>query len=81
MTIPMYVPCRMHTSSRSTSTSKADPDKAAAVMIVVREQTAPPVQLFLGQDAYDLAAKKMESVKHKMDVMPTATAFEEEVVS
>lgn len=53
-------------------------------MIVVGEQTAPPVQLFLGQDAYDLAAKKMESVKHKMDVMQTtatATAFEEEVVS
>jgi NAD(P)-dependent dehydrogenase (short-subunit alcohol dehydrogenase family) len=63
---------------------QGDPAKAAEVMIAFAEQQNPPVHLFLGQDAYDLAAQKMESVKNDLRTMQslaTATAFEEEMVS
>jgi NAD(P)-dependent dehydrogenase (short-subunit alcohol dehydrogenase family) len=55
-----------------------DPDKAAAVMIALAEQEQPPVQLFLGQDAYDLAHAKIASVQQDMDKMKelaTSTGF------
>jgi NAD(P)-dependent dehydrogenase (short-subunit alcohol dehydrogenase family) len=57
-----------------------DPEKAADVMIAVAVLKNPPVHLFLGQDAYNLAAQKMESVKKDLELMKasaTATQFEE----
>jgi NAD(P)-dependent dehydrogenase (short-subunit alcohol dehydrogenase family) len=55
-----------------------DPDKAADVMIDVAEADQAPLHLFLGQDAYDLADKKIEAIKKDMvsvEDLATATAF------
>lgn len=43
-----------------------DPEKAAAVMIDIAEQEAPPVHVFLGKDAYQLADAKMKAVQQDM---------------
>jgi NAD(P)-dependent dehydrogenase (short-subunit alcohol dehydrogenase family) len=43
-----------------------DPDKAAQVMIEVATMAEPPVHLFLGQDAYDLAGQKIKAVEKDM---------------
>jgi NAD(P)-dependent dehydrogenase (short-subunit alcohol dehydrogenase family) len=43
-----------------------DPEKAARVMIEVTEIANPPVHLFLGQDAYDLAEQKIKAVQMDM---------------
>lgn len=56
-----------------------DPEKAAGVMIAVSEQAEPVLQLFLGQDAYDLATAKIGAVQQDMQQMQasaTATAFD-----
>jgi NAD(P)-dependent dehydrogenase (short-subunit alcohol dehydrogenase family) len=61
-----------------------DPDKAADVMIAVAAQQNPPLHLFLGQDAYDLAVQKIEAVQKDMQqvqLLATATAFEEVVIN
>lgn len=55
-----------------------DPDKAADVLIEVANSTNPPLHLFLGADAYNMAKAKMESVKQDMDAVEgiaTATNF------
>jgi NAD(P)-dependent dehydrogenase (short-subunit alcohol dehydrogenase family) len=55
-----------------------DPDKAAEVLIAVARQLNPPVHLFLGQDAYELADAKMDIVKADMQAvqeLATATAI------
>lgn len=55
-----------------------DPEKAAAVLIEIAESANPPLHLFLGQDAYDLAKAKMEAVQKDMSVteaVATSTAF------
>ena len=57
-----------------------DPEKAADVMIAVAALKNPPVHLFLGQDAYNLATQKIDSVKKDLELMKasaTATQFEE----
>lgn len=57
-----------------------DPEKAAAVLIEIAESANPPLHLFLGQDAYDLAKVKMEAVQKDMSVveaLATSTAFGE----
>lgn len=46
-----------------------DPDKAAAVMIEVASMPSPPVQLFLGPDAYNLADVKMKSVQKDLEAL------------
>jgi NAD(P)-dependent dehydrogenase (short-subunit alcohol dehydrogenase family) len=59
---------------------QGDPDKAAAVMIEVAEQPAPPLHLFLGQDAYTLADEKIKAVQQDMKqvkALATATSFDE----
>lgn len=58
---------------------KGDPDKAAAIFIEVAEQKEPPLHLFLGQDAYDLAEAKIRSVEQDMKrvrTLATSTGFE-----
>jgi NAD(P)-dependent dehydrogenase (short-subunit alcohol dehydrogenase family) len=60
-----------------------DPDKAAALMIEVANIPEPPVHLFLGQDAYDLAEAKIRSIQKDMtdmQVLATSTGFDETVL-
>ena len=57
-----------------------DPVKAAMVMIKVAEMTAPPLHLFLGQDAYDLAGQKINAVQKDMALVKdiaVATGFDQ----
>ncbi|GAA0551243.1 SDR family oxidoreductase [Chitinophaga japonensis] len=56
-----------------------DPDKAAAAMIEVVERPEAPLQLFLGQDAYNLAVQKIHAVQQDMSAvqaLATATGFD-----
>lgn len=56
-----------------------DPDKGAAVLIEMARQTEIPVHLFLGQDSYDLAALKIETIRQDLDTwkeLATATDFD-----
>lgn len=60
-----------------------DPDKAADVLIKVAKMQEPPIHLFLGADAYQLADAKMETVKKDMTAVQkwaTATGIENEAV-
>jgi NAD(P)-dependent dehydrogenase (short-subunit alcohol dehydrogenase family) len=43
-----------------------DPVKAAAVMIEVAEQKEPPLHVFLGKDAYQMADNKIKAVQQDM---------------
>ncbi|MES2108044.1 MAG: SDR family oxidoreductase [Bacteroidota bacterium] len=55
-----------------------DPEKGAAAIITLTEQSNPPLHLFLGQDAYDMAYVKMESVKNDLETwktLSTSTAY------
>lgn len=56
-----------------------DPEKAAGEMITVAGLEQPPLHLFLGQDAYDLAEAKIQAVRSDLELMrstATATAFD-----
>ncbi|MDT3405605.1 SDR family NAD(P)-dependent oxidoreductase [Mucilaginibacter terrae] len=44
-----------------------DPEKASDVMIEVASSPNPPLHLFLGQDAYDVAYAKIEAVKTDLE--------------
>jgi NAD(P)-dependent dehydrogenase (short-subunit alcohol dehydrogenase family) len=44
-----------------------DPEKGAAAILKIANEENPPVHLFLGQDAYDLAYSKMETVKGELE--------------
>ena len=55
-----------------------DPQKASEVLIKIAEDENPPLHLFLGQDAYDMAKIKIEAVEsdlEKWEVLGTKTAF------
>ena len=55
-----------------------DPDKAAEVMIDAASRPVQPVQLFLGADAYEMAAKKISNVEADLELFrstATATGF------
>ncbi|MBW8684974.1 oxidoreductase [Chitinophaga rhizophila] len=43
-----------------------DPEKGAAAVIKITEVENPPLYLFLGEDAYDLATKKLDSLKSEI---------------
>jgi NAD(P)-dependent dehydrogenase (short-subunit alcohol dehydrogenase family) len=56
-----------------------DPDKAASVLIEVALQKEPPLHLFLGKDAYQLADAKIKAVQQDLDAVrevATSTGFE-----
>lgn len=60
-----------------------DPGKAADVLIRVAGMPQPPIHLFLGADAYQFAAAKMDLVQKDMDSVEkwaTATGFVTEPV-
>ncbi|HEX8348870.1 MAG TPA: SDR family oxidoreductase [Hymenobacter sp.] len=57
-----------------------DPEKAAALLIQVSETENPPLYLFLGEDAYQLAEQQIAAVQHDMQQWQeaaTATGFVE----
>jgi NAD(P)-dependent dehydrogenase (short-subunit alcohol dehydrogenase family) len=56
-----------------------DPDKAAAVMIAIAEQPAPPLHVFLGKDAYQMAEVKIKAVQQDLAAikeLATSTDFD-----
>lgn len=56
-----------------------DPEKGVAVLIEVAAQTEVPVHLFLGQDAYDRAAMKIDIIQQDLEswkALATATDFD-----
>lgn len=58
-----------------------DPEKAAQVMIRMTQVANPPVHLFLGRDAYDLANAKIDLLRQNLEQwedIATATAFQAE---
>jgi NAD(P)-dependent dehydrogenase (short-subunit alcohol dehydrogenase family) len=60
-----------------------DPDKAALAMIQVAESQNPPLHLFLGSDAYNMAYNKINSVRQELEEwksVTVSTAFEHEAV-
>lgn len=57
-----------------------DPAKAATVMIEIAEQKEPPLHVFLGKDAYQLADAKIKSVQQDMAILKelaTSTDFDQ----
>ncbi|SDH26911.1 oxidoreductase [Chitinophaga filiformis] len=44
-----------------------DPEKGAAAIIRIAEEQQPPLHLFLGEDAYNLAYSKMEAIKNELE--------------
>lgn len=44
-----------------------DPEKAADVLIEVSEQVTAPIHLFLGKDAYEIAHKKIDTIRQAME--------------
>lgn len=57
---------------------QGDPEKAALALIKVAEDENPPLHLFLGQDAYDLAYQKIEAIKSDLEAwkqVTVSTAF------
>lgn len=50
-----------------------DPVKAAAALIKVSEEANPPVHLFLGEDAYNMAYAKMKAVETELEAWKTTT--------
>lgn len=60
-----------------------DPDKAALAMIQIAETKNPPLHLFLGTDAYDLAHNKINSIRQELEdwkSVTVSTAFEHQPV-
>jgi NAD(P)-dependent dehydrogenase (short-subunit alcohol dehydrogenase family) len=55
-----------------------NPEKAAAVLIEMAESATPPLHLFLGQDAYNMANLKLETIQKELaanEVLATSTGF------
>jgi NAD(P)-dependent dehydrogenase (short-subunit alcohol dehydrogenase family) len=57
-----------------------DPEKGVAAIITVSESEHPPLHLFLGADAYQMAYQKMDAVKADLEnwkELITSTGFDE----
>ncbi|GAA4316435.1 SDR family NAD(P)-dependent oxidoreductase [Mucilaginibacter gynuensis] len=55
-----------------------DPEKGVAAIIATANESNPPLHLFLGQDAYDMAYVKMDAVKSDLETwkeLSTSTGF------
>lgn len=60
-----------------------DPEKAVAVMIKIADAENPPLHLFLGEDAYNMAYAKIDAVKQDLEAWKEdtiSTGFEGSVV-
>jgi hypothetical protein len=56
-----------------------DPEKAVAALISVAGEENPPLHLFLGKDAYDMAYDKISAVEKDLEAwkhVTVATSFE-----
>ncbi|WAH39444.1 SDR family NAD(P)-dependent oxidoreductase [Alicyclobacillus dauci] len=56
-----------------------DPEKGMDVLIRIAESEQPPLHLFLGKDAYEVARSKIESVQRDMEAwetLATSTGFD-----
>jgi NAD(P)-dependent dehydrogenase (short-subunit alcohol dehydrogenase family) len=68
--IPAYASARASQEAHENEINgnqPGDPEKAVAVLIKVASDVNPPVHLFLGQDAYDMANTKMETVHRDLE--------------
>ena len=52
---------------------QGDPQKAAAVLIKMSNEENPALHLFLGEDAYNGAYSKIESVKNDLELWKSVT--------
>jgi len=52
---------------------EGDPVKGVAVLIKIASEINPPVHLFLGQDAYDMAGTKIATVQHDLETWKALT--------
>jgi len=52
---------------RGDKNQKGDPEKAMDVLIRVSQDPTPPLHLFLGADAYEIAEKKLERLQKEME--------------
>lgn len=50
-----------------------DPEKGVAEIIKIAEQENPPLHLFLGNDAYELAKSKISSMKNELEEWKSVT--------
>lgn len=50
-----------------------DPDKASEIIMVLAESDQPPLHLYLGQDAYNRAAKKMKAMTDSLEEWKTVS--------
>lgn len=56
-----------------------DPEKAANVLIILSKQNNPPVHFFMGEDAYQYANMKIETIQKAMEenkVLATSSGFD-----
>ena len=61
-----------------------DPEKAVAALIRIASEANPPLHLFLGQDAYDLAYQKINAVQNDLETwkeLTVSTGFEAETTA
>ncbi len=52
---------------------QGDPDKFAQALIQISQEAQPPLHLFLGPDAYELANNKMQAVKDELEHWKSTT--------
>lgn len=67
--IPEYADVRASQSAHQNDINgnqPNDPEKGVAAIIQISESEAPPLHLFLGQDAYELAAEKTALIEKNM---------------
>ncbi|RCR71696.1 oxidoreductase [Larkinella punicea] len=60
-----------------------DPEKAVVALIRIASEANPPLHLFLGQDAYDLAYQKINAVQNDLETwkeVTVSTGFEAETI-
>ncbi|MFD1145141.1 oxidoreductase [Larkinella insperata] len=50
-----------------------DPEKAVAALIRIASESNPPLHLFLGQDAYDMAHEKIKAVQRDLETWKAVT--------
>ena len=50
-----------------------DPEKAVAALIQLASVENPPMHLFLGQDAYDMAYVKIKAVQNDLETWKDVT--------
>jgi NAD(P)-dependent dehydrogenase (short-subunit alcohol dehydrogenase family) len=61
-----------------------DPEKAVAALIRIASESNPPLHLFLGQDAYDMAYQKINDVQNELEnwkEVTVSTGFEAEIIT